>query len=145
MTDAHTPGRPDGDDKHRRGDSPTPGMQRSRANQSVDEDTLATYTAAKGFLIAENLGALLMVYSFTHLYVFGLRPGGSGAAVVAGVVLLVIGGLMYWRSRDYYLRLDFPWQRKWEIVATLLAASAAVFWLLFALASFLVWRGVELL
>jgi hypothetical protein len=121
-------------------------MQKARAGQSVSDETVATYTAAKGFLISENFGALLMVYSFTHLYVFGLRPGGSTRmALTVAIVCLVLGSLMYWRSRVVYLKLDFPWQRKWEIIASLLAAAAGIFWLLFVIAAVLAAQGVSLL
>ncbi len=121
-------------------------MQRSRAGQSVPPETLATYTAAKGFLISEWVGATLMVYSFTHLYLFGLRPDAPVPRVLAvGVVLLVLGTVMWWRSRVYYLRLDFPWRRGAEIGASLVASTAIVFWGLFALAAFLASRGISLL
>lgn len=121
-------------------------MQKAREGQSVDDETLAKYTAAKGFLFAANVGALLMVYSFTHLYVFGLRPGASVPLSLAiAMVLLALGGWMYWRSRTYYLRLEFPWRRRWEVTATILAGASVVFWALFLLAWFLASRGIELL
>ncbi len=121
-------------------------MQKARAGMSVDDETLAKYTAAKGFLVAEWLGALMMVYSFTHLYVVGLRPGASVplAMTVAGV-LLVVGAIVFWRSRQVYLDLEFPVHQRWEVVATLFAGAAIVFWGLFLLAMWLASRGVELL
>lgn len=121
-------------------------MQKARAGMSVDGETLAKYTAAKGFLASEMVGALLMAYSFTHLYVFGLRPGASLAwAYAIAIITLALGTLMWWRSRIVYLDLDFPWRRGVEITASLIAATAGVFWLLFLLATFLTWRGVKLL
>lgn len=121
-------------------------MQKARAGQSVDDETLATYTAAKGFLFSGWIGALLMAYSFTHLYLFGLRPGASIAlAYVVAIVCMALGATIWWRSRTVYLALDFPWRRGWEIGSSLIAATAGAFWLLFLLATFLVWRGVDLL
>lgn len=120
-----------------------PGMQKSRAGQSVSDETVALYTAAKGFLVAEWIGALLMLYSFTHLYVFGLRPGSDArAAVAVGVAALVVGAVVFWGARRTYMRLDFPWRRRWEVAATVFAGAAAVFWLMFALAVVLVWQGI---
>lgn len=119
-------------------------LQKSRANQGVSDELLATFTAAKGFLIATWIGAILMLISFTQLYVYGLRPGANvGASEIVGLALFILGTAIYWRSRAVYLRLDFPWRRGVEIGATLVAATAAVFWLLFIVATVLVWRGVD--
>lgn len=121
-------------------------MQKARAGQSVDDETLAKYTAAKGFLVAEAIGAILMVYSFTHLYVFGLRPQANiPVAIGVAVGILLLGGIMFWRSRTVYLDLEFPVHRRWEVLATLLAGAAIVFWGLFLLAAWLASKGVELL
>ncbi len=112
----------------------------------MDDELLATYTAANGFLVSGWIGALLMAYSFTHLYLFGLRPGASiGVAYIIAIACMAIGTAMWWRSRKVYLDLDFPWRRGWEIGASLVAATAGAFWLLFLLAAFLTWRGVDLL
>ncbi len=121
-------------------------MQKARAGMSVDDATMAKYTAARGFLFAEWLGAILMVYSFTHLYVFGLRPGANiPLAVGIGVAILLGGALLFWRSRSVYLDLEFPIHRRWEVLATLFAGAAIVFWALFLLAAWLASKGVELL
>lgn len=121
-------------------------MQKAREGQSVDAEVVATYTAAKGFLISAWIGALLMAYSFTHLYLFGLRPGANIAlAYVVAIACMALGSAMWWRSRRVYLDLDFPWRRGWEIGASLVAATAGAFWLLFLLATFLIWRGVDIL
>ncbi len=122
-------------------------MQKSRANQPVTDEQLATYRAARAFLQAEWFGAILMVVSFTQLYVFALGPYAvsTRAALIAGAIMLAIGAWIFWSSRTYYLRLDFPWARRWEVVATVFAATGVVFWGLFLLAACLVWRGVEIL
>ncbi len=121
-------------------------MQKSREGQAVDDDLLAKYTAARAFLFSSWIGALLMAYSFTHLYLFGLRPGASlGLAYTIAIACMTLGTLIWWRSRSVYLDLDFPWRRGWEIAASLIAATAGAFWALFLLASFLVWRGVDIL
>ncbi len=123
-----------------------PDMQRSRAGQTVDDELLAKYTAAKGFLFSAMIGALLMAYSFTHLYLFGLRTGANiPLAYAVAITCLALGSLIWWRSRAVYLALDFPWRRGWEIASSLIAAAAGAFWLLFILATILVWRGVDLL
>ncbi len=122
-------------------------MQKSRANQPVTDEQLATYRAARAFLQAEWFGAILMVASFTQLYVFILGPYGvsTRTALIIGAVMLALGAWIFWSSRKVYLSLDFPWARRWEVVASVFAATGVVFWGLFLLAAFLVWRGVEIL
>lgn len=120
-------------------------FQKSREGQSVSEETVATYTAAQGFLITEWLGALVMVVSFTLLYAWGLRDGANvRLAEAVSLALMVLGTAMYWRSRKVYLSLDFPWKRGWEMAATIFAASAAVFWLFFLVALALSAAGIAL-
>ncbi len=117
--------------------------QKSREGQSVSDETVATYTAAKGFLIGEWFGAVLMVLSFTLLYALGLRPDADVRTIeIAGFLLFVVGTWAYWKSRGYYLALDFPWKRRWEVAATVVAGTGVVFWLMFLVALFLAWRGV---
>jgi hypothetical protein len=121
-------------------------LQRSRENQSVPDETVATYTAAQGFLITEWIGAILMVFSFILLYAWGLRNGANvKAAEIVSAILMVLGTMMYWRSRSIYLNLDFPWRRGWEIGATLIAATAGVFWLFFITFLIFTAAGIDLL
>ena len=112
-----------------------------------DEEIVALHTAARGFLAAEWGGALLMALSFIQLYV--LIPGPfdvpPGLVLLLGAALLGAGGLVFWRSRAVYHRLGFPYAKKSEFAATVVAGSGVVFWLLFLLLWFLVWRGVDLL
>lgn len=121
--------------------------ERKRPGNRPDDELVVTYRAAQAFLVAEWLGALMMVASFTQLYIFVLGPYGvsTQAAVGSGAFILVAGGAIYWRSRSIYLGLDFPWKRKWEYAATVFAVAGLLFWFLFLVAAFLVWRGVELL
>ncbi|HLF17167.1 MAG TPA: hypothetical protein VI796_07040 [Candidatus Thermoplasmatota archaeon] len=123
-----------------------PLAQKSRLGQPVSEETVATYTAAQGFLVGEWVGALVMVASFTQLYVavFGRAYSGRTALVV-GAALLALGGWMFWKSHAYYKRLDFPWRRRWDAVAVVVAGSAVIFWLLFLVLAVLVWRDYPIL
>ncbi len=121
-------------------------MQKARAGQAVDEATVAKYTAAMGFLIAEWVGALLMVVSFTQLYAYGLRPSANVTlSLAAGAAMGGIGAYMYWTNRRHYLAMEFPWRRRWEYAATIFAAAGVIFWLLFILGWILVERGVPIL
>ncbi len=121
-------------------------LQKSRANQAVTDEQVALYRAAKGFLTLEWVGAVLLVLSFTWLYAFGLRPGAStGSALGVALTLLVLGAVLWISGRNAYYRLDFPWRRKTEFFATVVAGAGVVFWGLFAIAAFLAWRGVEFL
>lgn len=117
--------------------------QGSDAAGPPDDDALALAMAAQGFLASRWLGALLMVYSFTHLYVFGLRPGASvPMALVVAAVFLLAGSAVWWRSRVYAERLEVPWAPRWAGAADLFAYTAIVFWILFLLALWLLSRGV---
>ena len=117
--------------------------QKSREGQSVSDETVALYTASKGFLISEWIGALLVFASFVLLYAWALRPGAD-ATLAQGVslVLFGLGAIMYWRSRKTYLSLDFPWKRPWEYGATVVAATGAVFWLMVLVAAALAQFGI---
>lgn len=121
------------------------GRKRSRLNMAVPDDTLAKYTLARGFLIGEWLGALLIVASFTLLYV--LYAEGYDPAVVLGISLALglVGAAAFWRSRRVYRGLDFNYAPKWEVVANLVAASGAIFWLLFGILLALFAAGIPVL
>ncbi len=117
--------------------------QKSRAGQSVSDETLALYTAARAFLFGEWLGAVIMVASFTQLYLVSFVFGGSvKLSIGLGLGALVLGAWMFWTNRSNYLGLDFPFKRRWEVVAVIFAGAGAVFWLLFGLLAVLVWNGV---
>jgi hypothetical protein len=108
-------------------------MQKSRAGQSVSDETIALYTAARAFLFGEWAGALLMVLSFTQLYVFLFGPFDISSPVVLGVGIgfLALGGWMYWSNRTYYERLEWPYRRRWHLAALVTAGAGALFWLMF--------------
>ena len=126
--------------------APTVDLQKSRAHQSVPDETVAQYRAAKAFLTVEWVGAVLMVLSFAQLYVFGLRPGARvGLMEGVGVALLLAGGLLWFSARSAYYRIDFPWRRRSEFLATVVAGSGLVFWGMFLVAALLVWRGIDFL
>lgn len=126
--------------------APAVDLQKSRAHQTVPDETVAQYRAAKAFLAVEWLGAVLMVLSFTQLYVFGLRPGARvGLVEAVGVALLVVGGFLWISARTAYYRIDFPWRRRWEFLATVVAGAGLVFWMMFTVAALLAWRGVDFL
>ena len=122
-------------------------QQRSRAHQAVPEETVAAYTAARAFLLGEWFGASLGVASFTLLYLFTFaRPDvAPRVAVATCLAMLAVAGFAFLRNRAYYERLGFRWAPRWHVAALVVAGSAAVFWLLFALLLVLSWRGVELM
>ncbi len=127
--------------------TPTEERQRPASVGAVDERTVAIYRSARAFLIAEWIGALMVVASFTQLYIFVIGPYGVApvASVIIGGLLLALGGTMFWKSRAIYLSLDFPWKRRWEIAATVVATSGAVFWAMFVLIVILARFGVNVL
>ena len=105
---------------------------------------MARLTAARGFLLAEWLGALLMVASFTQLYVVVFGGLGSGRlALGVGAALLALGSLLFLRSRRHYRSIGVPVAAKWHGAAAVVAGSAVIFWLLFLLLALLVALGVE--
>lgn len=110
------------------------GRKRSRLNQPVSDETVAKYTAARAFLYAEWLGASMIVASFTLLYFLTAATQASGPVILGvSIGFGALGTLVFWSARTAYRRIDFPWAQKWETMANLLAASGAIFWLLFAL------------
>lgn len=122
-------------------------MQKARAGMSVSDEDLAKYTAARAFLFGEWVGALLMVASFTQLYWFILaRPGGNTPLLMAVAIgMLVLGAWMFWKNRSYYLSLEWPYKRAWEIAATVVAGAGAVFWLMFLVMTLMAMAGKPLL
>lgn len=107
---------------------------------------LARLTAARGFLAAEWLGAILMLVSFTQLYFVVLGRLGSGAlGLGVGLFTMAIGSFVFVRSRGYYHRLEFPYKPRWHTAAYVVAGSAAIFWLLFAIIALLVYLDVPVL
>ena len=127
-------------------DRPIDEPERVRANADATADLVATYTAAKAFLIGEWIGAALCVVSFWQLY-YGVfsHAYSPRTAVAAGLIILALGGLVFFRSRMYYRRIDFRWGRRWEMVAHFVAGSGAFFWFLFALVAVLTQLGVNVL
>ncbi len=127
--------------------SPSKPLQRSRAMQPVSDETLANYTAARAFMTGMWTGAILMVLSFTQLYIFLVFDLGvtGKTSVVGGFALLVLGSFMFWKSRTYYQRLDWPWKRRWANAAVVVAGSGLVFWFIFAIIMLLAWRGINIL
>jgi hypothetical protein len=109
-------------------------MQKSRANQSVDPNTMAKYTAARVFLAGMWFGATLMLASFTQLYWFTFaRPDvGPRWPVSVGAAMLALGAWAFWKNRRYYHDLDFPMRRRLATAADAAAGAGAFFWLLFA-------------
>ncbi len=119
--------------------------QKSREGQSVSDDTVARYTAARAFLVGEWIGAILMVGSFTQLYLVAFVFGGTvRLSVGLGLGALLLGAWMFWTNRTHYLGLNFPFRRRWEVVAVIFAGAGAVFWLLFGLLAALVWQGIPI-
>jgi hypothetical protein len=119
-------------------------MQKARAGMSVSEETVALYGAARAFLIGEWIGALLMLSSFTLLYLLYAATAWSPKSIlIATLGLMGVGTVAYLRSRAYYQRIAFPYAPRAHLGALLVAGSAVVFWLLFALLEILVGLGVE--
>lgn len=128
-------------------DGTSPPRKRSRHNQPVEDDVMAKYTAARAFLFAEWVGALMMVASFTLLYWLsfsGAAIGGPGTLALS-ILLMIFGGVLFWRNRTIYESLEFPFRKKWEIAAMLVAGSAVIFWLMFVVLLVAVWLGYPVL
>lgn len=134
-------------------------MQRAREGMAVTPEMLANYGAARAFILGEWFGASLMVASFAMLNLLQKRcperlvdghcPTAlvgppAWAAIAVGVGFLLVGTLAFWRSRRYYLDLDYPWARRWHAGATIVAGSAAIFWLLFGLLELLTLLGAPI-
>jgi hypothetical protein len=121
--------------------------QRAHAHQGVPDDTVASYAAARGFLLAEWFGASLAVASFTLLYLLAFaNPGVNGTVDLAVcLALLAVAALIYLRSRTYYERIGFDYAPRWHIGALVVAGAAGIFWLLFAFLLALAYFGYPLL
>lgn len=108
----------------------------------AEEDAMALLTAARGFLLGEWFGAVLLLISFTQLY---LAIAGHyyppPAALGIGGLVAVTGAVVYLQSRRYYLRLDTNWGRRSHNAAAVTAGAGAIFWLLFLVLMVLVWNG----
>jgi hypothetical protein len=128
-------------------DRSRPGRKRSRLNVDVPEDTVAAYSAARAFLLGEWFGASVAVSSFTLLYLFAFVPRATSVPVdlIACLALLVLGAVVYLRSRTYYLRVGFDYAPRWHIAALVVAGAAGIFWLLFAFLATLASFGVPVL
>jgi len=114
---------------------------------AVTAETVATYRAAKAFLLSAWIGALLLFASFTQLYLAAALGSNRQQAwsLGLGIVMAALGGWMSWSSNRYYNRLDFPWRRRWMVGAILTAGSGGLFWLLFLLLQTLQFFGVKVL
>lgn len=120
------------------------GRRRSGGTAPSDLD-VATYSAARGFLAAEWLGASLMVASFTLLYLLAFGAHASPAATYAVcLALLGVGTAVFLRSRTYYARMGTNIAPRSHGVAAVVAGSAGIFWLLFLLLLALAWLGVAI-
>ena len=122
-------------------------VQKARAGMSVTEETVAAYTAARGFLMGAWFGASMSCASIGMLYMLTVPTFGVSGPVAFAVSLafFVVGGYVYWTNHTYYRRLDFPWAKRWDTGALVVAGAGAVFWLLFALLATLAWMGIRVL
>lgn len=120
------------------------GRKRSGGTAPSDDD-VAAYAAARGFLLAEWFGAVLMVASFTLLYLLAFGAHASPAVTyTVCAVLLGLGTAVYLRSRAYYQRIGADIAPRSHGIAAVVAGSAGIFWLLFLLLVGLAWLGVPL-
>jgi hypothetical protein len=120
--------------------------KRSGGSRQVPDETVASYGAARAFLLGEWFGAGLAVASFTLLYLFTFaRVERTGVALVACLAMLAVGAWSYLRSRGYYQRVGFDYAPRWHAAALVVAGSAGIFWLLFAFLAALAWMGVPVL
>ncbi|HUR62604.1 MAG TPA: hypothetical protein VM286_09610 [Candidatus Thermoplasmatota archaeon] len=122
----------------------TRGMQKARAGMAVSEETVAQYTAARGFLMAEWFGASVMVASFTLLYLltFGSRATTRTILAVC-LAILLLGAYVFWTNHRNYTRVGFLWAKRWDNGAIVTAGSAVIFWFLFAMLEVLTLFGVS--
>lgn len=121
------------------------GRKRARWSQDIPDADVATYSAARAFLVGEWFGATLLVASFTLLYL--LAFGTSVPPVVTYTVcggLLALGSVVYLRSRTYYQRIGFDAAPKLHVGALVVAGSAGIFWLLFLILVALAWAGIPI-
>lgn len=121
------------------------GRKRSGGTAPSDDD-VAAYGAARGFLLAEWSGAVLMVASFTFLYLLPFAAGaGLAATYTTCALLLVLGSAVFLRSRSYYQRMGADIAPRSHAIAAVVAGSAGIFWLLFLFLIALALLGVSLL
>ncbi|MEK6976060.1 MAG: hypothetical protein AABY18_06930 [Candidatus Thermoplasmatota archaeon] len=121
------------------------GRRRSGGTAPTD-DEVAAFSAARGFLLAEWFGAVLMVASFTFLYLLPFAAGaGLAGTYTTCALLLAIGSAIYLRSRRYYQRIGADIAPRMHAIAAFVAGSAGIFWLLFLLLIVLTLFGVPLL
>lgn len=126
-------------------DGSGPARKRSGATAPSDDD-VATYSAARGFLVAQWFGATLMVASFTLLYLFAFGAHVDARVTYAVcITLLVLGTAIFLRSRKYYERVGADIAPRSHGMAAVVAGSAGIFWLLFLLLVVLALLGVPLL
>src|SRR5688572_17995986 len=99
--------------------------KRSGGTDPVVDETVAAYSAARAFLLGEWFGASLAVASFTLLYLFTFAVRGVSVPLELGVclVLLVLGAVIYLRSRTYYQRVGFDYAPRWHGAAVVVAGS----------------------
>jgi len=64
--------------------------------------------------------------------------------VIVCLALLAVGTLVFLRSRAYYARIGSDVAPRSHGIAALVAGSAGIFWLLFALLLALAWLGVTI-
>lgn len=96
--------------------------------------------------MAEWFGSLLMVSSFTLLYLLPFAAGaGVGATYTVCALLLALGSAIFLRSRRYYQRIGADVAPRLHAIAAVVAGSAGIFWLLFLLLIVLALLGVGLL
>jgi hypothetical protein len=127
--------------------SATRGRKRSGGTDPVVDDTVASYAAARAFLLGEWFGASLAVASFTLLYLFTFAARGIPVLVELGACLglLAVGAVVYLRSRTYYQRVAFNYAPRWHNAAVVVAGSAGIFWLMLAFLIVLTYFGVDVL
>jgi len=118
------------------------------AAMRISDEEVATYGAARAFLLGEWFGASLMDASVVLLYLLAAPGRGAtsgGTALGVSLATLALGTAAFWSSRRYYGRLDFPWAPRWHTAALVVAGAAGIFWLLFALLEALALGGVRIL
>lgn len=125
-------------------DAPAPDRKRARWSQD-DDAAVAAYSAARAFLVGEWFGASLLVASFTLLYLlaFGAHATPTVTYAVCGGLLL-LGAVVYLRSRVYYERIGYDAAPRLHTLALVVAGSAGIFWLLFAVLVLLAWAGIPI-
>ena len=96
--------------------------------------------------MAEWFGAVLMVASFTFLYLLPFAAGaGLGGTYATCGVLLAVGSAVFLHSRRYYQRVGADVAPRSHAIAAVVAGSAGIFWLLFLVLIVLALLGIPLL